>query len=967
MPELQTYSDAFISYRRLNVEFVKQFVDELKANGKEVWVDWEDIPPGSESFTDDIQRGIEGADAFIAILSPDYLQSTYTVDLELQYAIDLNKKVIPVVYEKFEDSEIPAGVGHINWIYFTPHAGQDNTFEESFPRVLEALDVDFAYVRDHTRLLQRAREWHANNEHSSYLLTGEEIVTAEAWLAKSATKTPDANVLHYEFIQASRLRENQIARRNFSIAIGVMVLSIVLAGFALLQWQEADEQRGIAEEQRAIAIDERDRAAEQQRLSDSRRLSVQSLVARELGEIDVSLLLGLEALQSAETVEAIGSLVSAFENSPYLETYLYDHATPLSAVAYHPSDQLAVTTGDDGSMVMWDMDTQSTQWIYDADDNEIWDIAFHPDGSYFVTARVDGSLTLHDTETGNLNTHIENAHQGIVTSANFNEDGSLLVTTSYDATAIIWQADTLIDDDPQFSILTTDDSETTHFDWIMDTTWSPDGAQVALITWDNVLQIWDVLSGDLIFDPLQLSIGTGNFSISVTWSPDGRLLLLGDVLGTIRFVDAGSGQLIDFQLSRHIDHIREMVYHPSGTYFASVSHDGSLILWASDNGQPITEAPIYVHGNHVNGVAFSSDGEQMVTVGDDGRVVLFDMTQPDLLADHILSHESEIYQVMYTDDTIFSVGLDGNVYQTDPTTLESSVLFSPEIGRFTAADLSEDGALLALATDAGVVQVWDMMTNEPLGDSFVAHTASIFGIAFRPDGTQLATSGDDSLVRLWNVDDLRNNTTESGVDLSGHEDGLFDVAWHPTEPIIASASRDTTIRLWDVETGNTIATLFGHNDDVETLLFNPTGDMLVSGGRDNNILLWDAETALSSEDIAPTLLGTHNDWVLALDFHPDANLLVSGGRDRSIILWDIPSLQSIGGALTHHQSWVWSVAISPDGQIVASGGRDYHLVLWDINQANWQTLACRIANRSFDEVEWTQYRPSEDYRETCEI
>ena len=70
------FSDVFVSYRRKDVEFVKQLVDALRQANKEVWIDWEDIPPGSVEFTPDIQQGLEGADAFIAVISPNYLDST---------------------------------------------------------------------------------------------------------------------------------------------------------------------------------------------------------------------------------------------------------------------------------------------------------------------------------------------------------------------------------------------------------------------------------------------------------------------------------------------------------------------------------------------------------------------------------------------------------------------------------------------------------------------------------------------------------------------------------------------------------------------------------------------------------------------------------------------------------------------------------------------------------------------------
>jgi pantoate kinase len=52
------FSDVFVSYRRVDVEFTKKLVEALQADGKQVWIDWEDIPPGSVGFSDDIKRGL---------------------------------------------------------------------------------------------------------------------------------------------------------------------------------------------------------------------------------------------------------------------------------------------------------------------------------------------------------------------------------------------------------------------------------------------------------------------------------------------------------------------------------------------------------------------------------------------------------------------------------------------------------------------------------------------------------------------------------------------------------------------------------------------------------------------------------------------------------------------------------------------------------------------------------------------
>ena len=247
------FSDVFVSYRRTDVEFVKQLVEDLQKEGKEVWVDWEDIPPGVVGFADEIKRGLEGADTFIAVLSPDYLKSTYCVDLELAYAVELQKKVIPIVLEKFDDFQIPKGIGHINWIYFTPHAGHENTYEESFPKILEVMHTDLEHVKQHKRFLLRAIEWDQGKRHQSFLLNGEEIENAQLWLAQAAGKEPIPTDLHQEYVTESinyRKRQQRMVFTGISIAL---VVSLVLSVLSTVLYFEASNSANIASTSRANA------------------------------------------------------------------------------------------------------------------------------------------------------------------------------------------------------------------------------------------------------------------------------------------------------------------------------------------------------------------------------------------------------------------------------------------------------------------------------------------------------------------------------------------------------------------------------------------------------------------------------------------------------------------------------------------------------------------------------------------
>ena len=63
-------TDVFISYSRKDAEFVHQLFDRLDRQQRQAWVDWQGIEY-STKWWDEICTGIEGADNFVLIISPD--------------------------------------------------------------------------------------------------------------------------------------------------------------------------------------------------------------------------------------------------------------------------------------------------------------------------------------------------------------------------------------------------------------------------------------------------------------------------------------------------------------------------------------------------------------------------------------------------------------------------------------------------------------------------------------------------------------------------------------------------------------------------------------------------------------------------------------------------------------------------------------------------------------------------------
>jgi hypothetical protein len=129
--------------------------------------------------------------------------------------------------------------------------------------------------------------------------------------------------------------------------------------------------------------------------------------------------------------------------------------------------------------------------------------------------------------------------------------------------------------------------------------------------------------------------------------------------------------------------------------------------------------------------------------------------------------------------------------------------------------------------------IWDAMTGNLL-DTLRGHTQHVFGIDFSPDGTRLASAGDDNWVVVWEL------ATGRQLRRLPHANPVTRVRFSPDGQRLASASEGGAIRFWEVATGLNVLTLHGRGAGVTCLSFSPDGTHLASGSFDGAISIWDA-------------------------------------------------------------------------------------------------------------------------------
>ena len=99
-------TQVFLSYAEEDRAMMEKIRASLRREGITVWTNTTDIQTG-EDFVDSIKQGIQKADNLVYLLSDNSIESSYC-QRELDLAVYLNKRNIPLLVQKTDNLELPS-------------------------------------------------------------------------------------------------------------------------------------------------------------------------------------------------------------------------------------------------------------------------------------------------------------------------------------------------------------------------------------------------------------------------------------------------------------------------------------------------------------------------------------------------------------------------------------------------------------------------------------------------------------------------------------------------------------------------------------------------------------------------------------------------------------------------------------------------------------------------------------------
>ena len=969
----------FISYSRKDSQVAKKLMEGFKSAKLDVWVDWEDIPP-AVGWLDQILNGIEHAEAFIFLISPDSIKSE-VCKVELEHAHKNAKRIIPVVVRDVVVQDVTPILRDLNWIFVR----EQDDFAKSLEKVNLAINLDIEWLQEHRRLQVRALEWDRKKD-PSLLLRGTDLRNAGRMIVVNEKKDPFPSPLQRLYIESSRSAERLRISTYISAAVTLFIM-VFLSLVALNQRQEAISQRQVALENEKIAQEARkeadrnaslaraqkDKALINEKIARAQRSAARAQIYQtRTGGLFTSTLLGIDSYQRNPSVEAEDILRKNISLLPIPVKQVKEDGAILH-IEVSPEGTSFVSTSEDGTACLMSFESGESLFCVESS-GAVLDAAFSPDGKILVISDAKGEVQILNAENGELLKQID---LGIsVRDVNISPDGTLLAMAR---------------DDARISLIKLSNygfaGEFSVYGSLRVTAFSPDGEWFAAASNLGAITFWNLGTGDIVnggahrgevfeiaFSPDSLTLISGaadNCAVltspssgeqilkvlnedrvtNVAFSPDGTWFVTSSDDFRIRVWDSKSGKERFRFLQDSV--VKEVKVSPNAMWIASTGSDRTARVWSAANGAEMYQIPLEAEGNVLG---FSSDTNYLVVGDVDGNLSIWNVSSLAMNQGY-MRFDEYISQVAVSPNGDWLAAADkGQVWLLDPELISDQIAPTGKLLYTFASDTVTDlavnpkGDSFAVATQAGQVV---LMTSQGITRVITSSEAQQ-SLAFSADGSTLFMAGNNGQVQSRGITSGENASIWQGAT------SVYSIAVSPNDQIAIGMDDKVVLLQSDSSTSETDLTAPGKNTQV---VFNADASLLASSTPDGRAYIWQLKNGEYKRIVELT-----SSPISSIAFSPNGEFLFLGETDQILV---VDPLTGDEVNRIRQKGDVADLTFSPDGKMLYSAAlrsMQYFdmLARQDISGDEIVTAACSRLAKNFSASEWTLFFETEEYRVLCE-
>ncbi len=425
---------------------------------------------------------------------------------------------------------------------------------------------------------------------------------------------------------------------------------------------------------------------------------------------------------------------------------LGDFDKRVTSVAFTADGSGVLTaTNDDRQTVLWGAGDGSRDLVLSGQGGPSSDAAMSPDGRYIATANHDGSASLWDARSGQPigPPLVARDSAAVVLRVAFVPGARAVVTAGGGGQVDAWD----IDSRARIG------AYRGHSGSVYDLTASADGQRIVTAGVDGSARVWDF--GQLLF-----TLDNAGPVTSLEFSGNGHGLLVVDSRALLLASHSGE-RLASIGTEGQIS---GATANPAAPQVATVSFDGEVRVYSLADQAQIGE-PFQIPGETlVTKLAWSADGERLMTADLVGGVRFWSMPDHQLVGAHLM----------------------------------------PSNRLFDAA-ISPDGTRAAVVTADPAVGVYDADSGK-LALELKGHTDQISSVAYDTAGDRIVTASEDGTARIWDAD-----SGEQLLVIANDGQAVRAAAFNGDGSLLATSSAGGELRVWDATSGDELSRVQGAN------------------------------------------------------------------------------------------------------------------------------------------------------------